>query len=229
MNTELVRMLWWNSWSITGQFRFTFCPKEQSFLAITVQNYSTYSIYRAVDTKETFSSFSLWKETTFQELVNITRSVVIIFMTLSLVSDYSDMRWTDCKSYVNNDYFSLFNSFKPDILMDEVLRMPIQRGCALWIIWQHSYVLPSVFTIVATPLKKPLNLGFGCVWSWMNLTLTVSIGHTITTASATPAPNPHVSVCTWDNLPLSSASWFFKYSNVANLQYEESIVGQILL
>ena len=56
---------------------------------------------------------------------------MIIFMTLSLVSDYSDMWWEDCKSYVNNDYFSLVNSFKPDILMDEVLRMPIQKGYAL--------------------------------------------------------------------------------------------------
>ena len=55
-------------------------------------------------------------------------------MTLSLASDYSDVRWTNCKSYVNNDNFSLFNSFKPDILMDKVLRMLIQKGYALRII-----------------------------------------------------------------------------------------------
>ena len=84
--------------------------------------------------------------------------------------------------------------------------------------------VPSVLTIVATPLKKPLNFGFGCVWSWINLTLIVSIGHTTRIASDTPAPRPARTVWICVNFPLSSTIWFLKYSKAANLKVREELL-----
>lgn len=76
---------------------------------------------------------------------------------------------------------------------------------------------PCSLTMIPTPWKKPLNLGFALRWSLMNFTLTVSMGVTAKMASITPAPSPHSNLLLILKLPSGWTIWFLRASKEPNL------------